>query len=134
MVSTKKQAWQFYDEWRKVGSYCPVLKSHVRVTLLGWNHLVGNENYSRRSPNDRFRRFKLLPFAKIVIEDTKSIRNRSFNKFYALESKIEINKKRTRIKVVVIEDKTGNKIFLSVMDRKHKKSTNLPHATMRHEE
>ncbi len=35
----KKDAWEFYDSWRKVNSYSPAFKNEIRISLIGWRHI-----------------------------------------------------------------------------------------------
>jgi hypothetical protein len=128
MGSFKKEvadALQYYKQWRKQKCYCPALKSRVLITNKGWHHLVGNRTYLNRSLADKYRRIKLLPYAKQVIETSHTIQDiRTINKspYYTLQSVIPVSfnglMQLRKIKVIIYEDAKGNKIFLSVMDKK----------------
>lgn len=70
----------------------------------------------------------MLPYAKEIIETSTTIQNiteKRNRKFYALEAvtKVTYNgqEEDRKIRVVLIEDNLGNKIFYSVMDRRIKK-------------
>ena len=123
----KQQAWQFYDSWRKVKSYSPALQAEVRISLLGWRHISGATGAKKRTYADTYRRFKLLPYAKQIIETSTTIQNVSTKgkrTFYVLEAMMEIeeNSKKDfrKVRVILIEDKQKNKVFYSVMDKKQK--------------
>lgn len=123
LEEVKKKAWKFYDVWRASKTFCPALKTEIRVSLKGWNHLLGTGSHKRQT-KDIIRRLKLLRLARKVIEaaDTTSrISNRHKKSFYVLEKTIGEKK----IRVVLIEDRLGNKIFYSVMDKKK----GAPHAS-----
>jgi len=122
----QNDAWKIYDSWRKAGGInCPAFKSKVQISLLGWRHLIGATGHKKRISDYVFRRLKLLPYVKTIIENSKLIQNIKKKKnqtYYALEGMLEIeenNKKALRkIRVIIIEDFKKNKIFLSVMDKK----------------
>lgn len=125
----QRQAKKFYDTWRKTGSHSPALKAHVRVSLKGWRHITGATGYKKRSGADTYRRLKLLPVAKKIIETSTTVQNvtdKNGRKFYAFESVEELlissKKKFSKVRVIFEEDHQGNKVFLSVMDRKNRKS------------
>ncbi len=119
----KKEAFKIYCALRNKSVFCPALNEDVFFTLLGWNHLVGNES-KHRHPKDVFRRLKLLPLAeKILVKagTIQSIRTVKGQVMYGLDSieSIEINGNQvlTKVRVIVVDTKTGKK-FLSIMDRK----------------
>lgn len=123
LEKAKENAWKFYNIWRTSKTFCPVLKSEIRVSLKGWNHLLGTSSHKRQT-KDIIRRLKLLRLARKVIEaaDTTSKRsNRHKKSFYVLEKTIGEKK----IRVILVEDRLGNKIFYSVMDKKK----GAPHAS-----
>lgn len=135
----KQEAWEFYDSWRKVKSFSPALNSEVRVSLLGWRHISGATGSKKRTFSDTYRRLKLLPYAKQIIETSTTIQNittKGKRIFYALEAMTmvkENNKQSLRkVRVILIEDKKKNKIFYSVMDKKLKEKrvqkSGTPHA------
>jgi len=128
-ISVKKaqdEAWKIYDSWRKAGGInCPAFKCKVRISLLGWRHLIGASGHKKRISDDVYRRLKLLPYIKKIIENSKLIQNVKKKRgkiYYALEGIMEIeenhNKQLRKIRVVIVEDFKKNKIFLSVMDKK----------------
>lgn len=124
----KKESWEFYNGWRKVGSYCPALKQTVRVSLKGWNHIVGQSGSKRRNPSDVFRRLNLLIHAKQIIESSHTIQNKRLKEkgnqkilFYTLEAIVNDLEKgkivEKKVRVILIEDQKKEKIFLSVMSK-----------------
>jgi len=128
-ISVKKaqdEAWKIYDSWRKAGGInCTAFKCKVRISLLGWRHLIGASGHKKRISDDVYRRLKLLPYIKKIIENSKLIQNVKKKRgkiYYALEGIMEIeenhNKQLRKIRVVIVEDFKKNKIFLSVMDKK----------------
>jgi len=122
----QNEAFKIYDSWRKEGGInCPAFKSKVQISLLGWRHLIGATGNKKRISDDIYRRLKLLPHVKTIIENSKLIQNikKKNNKiYYALEGMIEVeernNKAFRKIRVIIVEDFKKNKIFLSVMDKK----------------
>lgn len=139
LKKVKQEAWEFYDSWRKVKSYSPALQSEVRISLLGWRHISGATGAKKRTYNDTYRRFKLLPYAKQIIEASTTIQNVSTKGkriFYVLEAMMEVEengkKDFRKIRVILIEDKQKNKVFYSVMDKKQKEKkpqkSGTPHA------
>lgn len=67
-ISVKKaqdEAWKIYDSWRRAGGInCPAFKCKVRISLLGWRHLIGASGHKKRISDDVYRRLKLLPHVK----------------------------------------------------------------------
>jgi hypothetical protein len=125
MNSFKKKAFNFYTQWRKQKCYCPALKEHIVISLLGWDHITGQSGAKKRSWNDVYRRLKLLTFAKEVIEKSTTIQNiskRDKTVYYILEAMCIVSEKERKawrkIRVILVEAKNGKKIFLSVMDKK----------------
>ena len=76
-ISVKKaqdEAWKIYDSWRKAGGInCPAFKCKVRISLLGWRHLIGASGHKKRISDDVYRRLKLLTYIKKIIENSKEI-------------------------------------------------------------
>lgn len=135
----KQEAWEFYDSWRKVKSYSPALQSEVRISLLGWRHIAGATGAKKRTYADTYRRFKLLPYAKQIIETSTTVQNVSTKRkrtFYVLEAMMEVEengkKDFRKVRVILVEDKQKNKVFYSVMDKKQKEKrsqkSGTPHA------
>ena len=125
MKAVKLKAWRYYKSWRKKKTYSPALKSEIKVSLKGWRHLTGASGFKKRSFADIYRRLKLLPYAREIILKSTTIQNitkKSGLKYYALEAMIEVKEGNTKlprkVRVIIQEDKTGNLIFLSVMDKK----------------
>ncbi len=133
----KNESWKMYDKWRKEDIFCPAFNNKVIFSLQGWRHIIGATGHRKRTSDDTYRRLKLLPHAKEIVEKSSTIQNmieKRGKKYYVLEAirpVIENNKKDYRkIRVVIIEDKKRNKIFLSVMDKKRLKKSRLPHASV----
>lgn len=135
----KQKTWEFYDAWRKTQSFSPAFKSNVRVSLLGWRHISGATGTKKRTFKDTYRRLKLLPYAKQIIETSTTIQNittKGKRTFYALEAMIAVKENGKddlrKVRVILVEDKNRNKIFYSVMDKKQKenirKKSGTPHA------
>lgn len=126
LKDVREKAWRFYQIWRKEKTHSHALKANIRVSLLGWKHLSGSDRArKKRTYQDAYRRYKLLPYAKKIIKTSTTIQNITENRdrtFYALEAimPVKYNDKTEyrKIRVVLIEDKLGNKIFYSVMDRR----------------
>lgn len=128
LQKVKNETWKLYDSWRKTGINSPAFHGKVQVTLLGWRHLIGATGNKKRTSHDTYRRLKLLPYAKQIIEQSRLIQNiKNFDgrTYYALEAMIEVKenniKEYRKIRVVIIEDYKKNKIFLSIMDKKNRK-------------
>lgn len=124
----KEEAWEFYKQWREKPSFSPALKAEIKISRKGWLHISGAFGGKKRTLADVHRRLALLPKAKEIIETSttiQDIKKKNGTLFYALEAMVEIeeNNKKTlrKVRVVLIEDKKGNKIFYSVMDKKPKK-------------
>jgi len=127
------QARRYYLLWKKQGSYCPALKSKILITNKGWNHLVGNKVNHKRTHLDQSRRLKILPYAKVVLEASNTIQDirlKHGHIYYSMDAitPIEENKVKQlrKVRVVIFEDIKGNRIFLSLMDKKCK----VPHASV----
>jgi hypothetical protein len=133
LKKVKLEAWKFYDAWRNKKTYSIALKSDVRISLMGWKHISGATGAKKRTYQDTYRRMKLLPYAKEIIEKSTTIQNvttKGKRTFYALEAVVMVkhngNETLRKIRVIIVEDKNKNKIFYSVMDKKQKSGT--PHA------
>ncbi|MDP3918062.1 MAG: hypothetical protein Q8Q30_02730 [Candidatus Woesebacteria bacterium] len=124
--SAKKKAKIYYNKWRKETTYSPALKKNIHITLKGWKHLTGATGHKKRTFNDIYRRLKLLPYAKLIIKKSSTIQNikvKNNIKYFALEAVIPIKttttKQLRKVRVIIQEDKKGNLIFLSIMDKKN---------------
>jgi hypothetical protein len=114
----QNEAWVLYDSWRKTGINSPAFRCKVRFSLLGWRHLIGSTGHKKRTSDDTFRRLKLLPHVKEIIEKSKLIQNIEKKKgrlYYALEGMIEVEEAGARdlrkIRVVIVEDYKKIKYF-----------------------
>lgn len=133
MTSVRNKAWRYYNKWRKERTYSPALKKNIRVSLQGWYHITSESGLKKRTFSDAYRRMKLLPFASKIIKKSTTIQDtqeRNGIVYHVLESVENINEKGEtslrRIKVVLKEDRKGNIIFYSVMDRKRKRRNVSP--------
>ena len=132
MKKVQSDAFRIYNRWRNQKIYCPAFKQYVRFSLKGWHHIIGATGSKKRSYQDVYRRLKLLPHAKSITKQSTTIQNivkRKSRTFFVLEAMVPVgegNKIAPRkVRVVFEEDQKGNKIFLSVMDKKRSK---VPHA------
>lgn len=123
----KQEAWEFYCQWRGQKTHCPALQCDIRVSLMGWRHISGATGAKKRTFNDTYRRMKLLPHAKEIIEKSTTVQNitvRNGKTFYALEAMVVVkddgSKSLRKVRVILVEDKSKNKVFYSVMDKKQK--------------
>lgn len=128
MKAVKADAWKFYDKWRKKPPYSPALKATVRVSRKGWSHLTGASGYKKRTVGDVYRRLKLLPYADDIIKTSTTIQNiltKKKVKYYALEAIVEVDqdgkKSPRKVRVIIQKDKSGQFVFLSVMDKKRRR-------------
>jgi len=128
MKAVKSEAWTYYDKWRKKPPYSPALKSTVRISRKGWNHLIGATGYKKRVVDDVYRRLKLLPYADEIIKTSTTIQNiitKKKIKYYALEAVVEVEqdgkKSPRKVRVIIQQDKSGQFVFLSVMDKNRRK-------------
>lgn len=88
-----------------------IQKNKVRFSLLGWRHLIGSTGHKKRTSSDTYRRLKLLPYVKEIIEKSKLIQNVEKKKgqnYYALEGILNVEEAGTttlrKIRVIIIED------------------------------
>lgn len=136
MADIKKEivtAWRLYNRWRKLSTYCPALKKRVRFSLQGWYHITGEKGPKKRTLRDAYRRLKLLPHARAIILKSSTfqdIQKRGETTYYALEAVVLVSQNEAtehrRVKVVLKQDRLGNVIFYSVMDRKKKRRNVSP--------
>lgn len=124
----KKKWWNFYSQWRKEKCYSPALKENIVISLLGWYHLTGQSGSKKRTWNDVYRRLQLLPFAREIILESTTVQNVEVRKevtYYVIEAMKMVtekgNKEWRKIRVILTENKKGQKTFLSVMDKKSPK-------------
>lgn len=121
-------AWKLYNRWRKLSTYCPALKKHIRFSLQGWYHITGEKGPKKRTLKDAYRRLKLLPHARSIILKSSTFQDiqkrNETTYYYALEAVVFVSQnggiEHRRVKVVLKQDRRGNIIFYSVMDRKKK--------------
>lgn len=105
-------AWNYYNKWRRVGSYSPAFNETIKITRFGWNHLLDPKK--RRTKLQKIKRLKALPLARKLIEtattyqEHRSIKNIDY---FALTAEMG----GQRIKVVISQKNKTDKIFLSVI-------------------
>lgn len=97
---------------------CKVLKEDVFFNSHGFNHLIRKGNKSR-SILDQIRRFDLLKYCKLILEDDKTLVEMRFIKsnnkiicFYGLIGRVNYR----GIKIVIRRINKGKLFFLSIMD------------------
>lgn len=99
----------------QIGSVnCKALNGeHIYFTREGFEHLIRKGRRLRTIP-DQIRRFKLLVYAKDIIEKTHNIeiRDEGRNKFFALRETVD----KKVITVVILQIGNGKKHFLSIVD------------------
>lgn len=127
--TVKNQAKTFYDGWKKSPSFAPAFNQKIKVSNKGWHHLLGSSGNKKRAFQDTHRRLGLLPYAKDIVEKSTTIQNvviRNNITYYALEAMVNVKIDGTtelrKVRVIFVEDKLGNKIFYSVMDKRLKGS------------
>lgn len=121
----KKVSLNFYKQWQREKNICPAFNEKVIISGKGWNHIVGNKNKKKRAWNDTYRRLKLLPHAREIINKSttiQNIKNQNGKVYFALEAmrliEIKDNKEWRKVRVILEQDKKLRKVFLSVMDKK----------------
>src|SRR3989338_1772891 len=94
---------------------------------MGWRHITGATGAKKRTYQDTYRRLKLVPYAKEIIEQSTTIQNitnKGGKTFNALEAVVMVkengNEMLRKVRVSLIEDTQKNKVFYSVMDKKQK--------------
>ncbi len=109
----EKEAWDYYKTWQKEKTYSPALKSKILITKKGWDHIKKGSKTRKRRASDKHNKFNLLKLAKYIIKTVKQyeIENRNNEKYFVLK----ISKDKDEIRVLIKEDKKGNKYFYSVM-------------------
>ncbi len=97
---------------------CKVLKEDVFFNSHGFNHLIRKGNKSR-SISDQIRRFSLLKYCRLILEDNKTLMEMRFIKsnnkimcFYGLIGCVNDR----GIKIVIRRVNRGKLFFLSIMD------------------
>lgn len=118
-----------YSTWKaQKYSYCPAFNENISFSSAGWNHIIGNKS-KKRHPRDVYRRLEVLPLAKVIIETSSTIQDIRYTYgiiFYSLDAVLINRGLLKKVRVVLKEDKQGNKIFFSVIDLKVDKR--VPHA------
>lgn len=109
----EKEAWRYYKTWMKEKTYSTALKSEVRITRKGWDHLNRGSRSSGRKVQDRYNKFNLLKIAKYIIKTSKTfdITFRDNEKYFIMK----LRQKKIEIRVLIKEDSYGRKYFYSVM-------------------
>lgn len=125
--SQKQVSLNFYKQWQREKNICPAFNEKIIISAKGWNHIVGNKNSKKRIWNDTYRRLKLLPHARDIINKSTTIQNvktQNGKVYFALEAmrliELKNGKEWRKVRVILEQDKKMRKVFLSVMDRKQK--------------
>jgi hypothetical protein len=116
----KKRAKEFYCTIGPV--WCPALNEGVLLNQKGFKHLIGSRGVVRPQ-NEQIRRFDLLRYVKIILEnpqaiifhDTKGLEN-SWTDFWIFTEIID----NVRIKIVVRQIGKGKKHFFSIYGKTQK--------------
>ncbi len=111
----KKEAWIYYKNWMKEKTISPALKSEIKITRLGWDHVVRGTHIKARSYKDRNTRIAQLKNIKYILTHQKNYSVVYRNNFKYYEIKSLKDKRSERIKVIIREDKQGNKVLYSWM-------------------
>lgn len=108
----KITAKKFYWDWRRTGSYSPALDSQIKITRLGWDHLINPKK--KRTKVQKIKRFQALPLAKKLIEKSTTFqehRHEGGFDYYTFIAEMDGKK----IKVVISGKPHKTKQFLSVI-------------------
>ena len=115
---TKRLAKSIYKRIKKVE--CPILNNEeVVFSSKGFNHLI--RKLKVRSRKEQKKRFRLIPFAKKIIQSAKTIED------YRNKKRKKDNKQiqewallgifgQLTIKLIVKQEGNGNKHFYSIME------------------
>ncbi len=108
---------KFYKRRNRI--YNKNLKLYIYLTKQGWDHIRYGNNNNRKS-NDILRRMALLKCALEIVEDASFFQNITFrgSKVYYCFEAIYLTKFLSKVRVVLLLDKSENLKFHSVMDRK----------------
>lgn len=120
LQTRKLQAKQLYDSWRTQGLYCAKLQSRIKVTLLGWNHLVGTGGEKRRGTADVVRRLSLLhsvPRLLMITDLTVTEELRGSRKYVVIQGSVG----GQILRVILLRRMRNELIFYSVMSRNERK-------------
>lgn len=121
--STKRLARAIYKKIKKVA--CPILDGEeIHFNATGFGHLI--RKLKIRSRNEQKRRFRLIPYAKRIILESKTIEDYRENKIkkdrivkeWALIHTFGV----LTIKLIIRQVGKGNKHFYSIMQKDTKKS------------
>ncbi|MBI4120209.1 MAG: hypothetical protein HY454_01965 [Parcubacteria group bacterium] len=120
---TKRMAKSIYKKIEKVA--CPILDGEeIHFNATGFGHLI--RKLKIRSRNEQKRRFRLIPFAKKIILEAKTIEDYREKKVkkgktvkeWALVSTFGV----LTIKLIIRQAGKGYKHFYSIMQKDTKKS------------
>lgn len=109
----RKEAWDFYSQ---IGSVtCPTLNNErIIFSRAGFNHIL-KKGRTPRPKKDQIRRFKLLPYAKEILQGNNAtvlFRKGETARFW----EIATERSNLIIRVIVRQKKGGLKHFFSIMD------------------
>ena len=120
---TKRVAQSIYKKIEKV--VCPILNDEeIHFNATGFGHLI--RKLKIRSRNEQKRRFRLIPFAKKIIIESKTIedyRENKTNKGKTVKEWAMVSTFGTlTIKLIIRQVGKGHKHFYSIMQKETKKS------------
>ena len=90
--------------------WCPFLKQKVIFNSKGREHLKFKKKHKARLINDQYTRFKLLKFAPLVIQDSKTLQGIHETKIF------ELNRSNQRNECVLVDATYFE--FIAVIERK----------------
>ena len=104
----KKDAYNFYKNWRSNTTHCKALNQDIIVSRTGWRHIT----LSRRGKERRFASLQLLGIAKQIIEEADN--------FYLLSQTEEYNQttQKLGLRVKVSIKNQGDRIVQVVILRR----------------
>jgi hypothetical protein len=116
-VKSELDAKRYYKTWMKEVTKCPLFEKPVRISKKGWDHIYSGSRSRKRNIKDKHRKFLLLKAAKKLIKEARqvTVEKKNGTKYFILEEKVLIQNKSQKVKVLLKEDKKGNKYFFSVM-------------------
>lgn len=112
LKAKEKEAWRYYKIWMHEKTYSKALKTNIRITRKGWDHIKSGSKIRKRKIKDKYSRFQLLKLAKFIIKNSSAyeISYKDKQKYYVMRYKL----KREEITVLIKDDQYGNKYLFSV--------------------
>lgn len=118
----KELVFQTKSVYEKIGFvFCPAIMKDVRFNASGFHHLLYKTNGQPRTIMERIYKLTLLPLAKAVVKNSDYVNEErdvwikgEKRKTYTLVA--VVGKKRPiRIRVILIQTKSGEIVFRSIM-------------------